>query len=101
VRGAYELTYSLWEGWLPLEQVEHGHKHLCVLTFSDPVPTLVHALYQKDGDFTNPSLHPFRIGLCDFADFDAITRTLARRAHLKEVYGATWWEHKEQDQSPQ
>jgi len=95
VRAAYEVTHSIWEGWLPLDQVEHGHKHICVLTFTDQVPDIVHSLYQEDGDFAHPWFHELKVGLCDFGDFDAITRALTRRAHLKETYGTTWWEHEE------
>jgi hypothetical protein len=101
VRVAYELTHSIWEGWLPLDQVEHGHKHICVLTFPNQVPDIVRPLYQEDGDFTNQSFHKFKVGLCDFTDLDAITHALARRAHLKETYGTTWWEHEEEGLSPQ
>lgn len=101
VRVAYELTHSIWEGWLPLDQIEHGHKHICVLTFPDQISDIVHLLYQEDGDFTSQLFHKFKMGLCDFTDFDAITRALTRRAHLKETYGTNWWEQQEQGSSPQ
>jgi hypothetical protein len=41
------------------------------------------------------------MGLCDSADFDAITRTLMQRAHLKEIYGTDWWEQQEQGSTSQ
>jgi hypothetical protein len=93
VRVGYELTQSIWEGWLPLDQVELGYKHLCVLTFPDRVPDMLHRLYPEEGGFASQGFHPFRVGLCDFTDFDAIAGALTRRAQSKETYGTTWWAH--------
>lgn len=94
VRIPYILTQSIWEGWMPVDFVEHGHKHLCIFSFPQGVPDIIRQLppeesYRSDADAG------IRLGLCEFRDLQAIINRKTQVALLKLRHGDKWHEFDE------
>ncbi|MGN6647390.1 MAG: hypothetical protein ACTHJT_12770 [Cytophaga sp.] len=48
IQEVYVLTQSIYEAWLPMDSMSHGHKHLCMLTFKKAVPEIINLLCRAD-----------------------------------------------------
>lgn len=95
LRVNYVLTQCIWEAWVPLHGLDHGHKHLCVFEFDQKVPGILNLLHRQEGKFSTVPLKQTKLGFCQSADFPAITEELERINKLKTQYGTKWWEHDE------
>jgi hypothetical protein len=93
----YELTQSMLVlGRIgTFDSVEHGHKHLCVLTFEQGIPAILELLHQEDGTYCTPHTDREVLGLCMACDLPAITERHEKVEQLRAQYGAKWWEHDE------
>ncbi|OQP50880.1 hypothetical protein A4H97_03380 [Niastella yeongjuensis] len=70
----FQLTQSVWEGWFPIGNIDHGHKHLVVLEFVDKVPDIFNSLHlENNRSSTVPKPH-LALGLCQFSDLTEITK---------------------------
>lgn len=68
----FNLTQSIWEGWIPWDSIEHGHKHLCVFEFEKEIPEILqklHVMKNKLSDVPNGAL---KLGICQMKDFEEI-----------------------------
>ena len=94
---SYTLTQSiiLLGGGLPIGRIEHGHKHICVITFAQEVPAIFNLLHKEDGSFRTPPEGRKRLGFCAATDLPAITAEEERIAQLRTQYGAQWWKYDE------
>lgn len=93
---SYTLTQSIISlgGGLPISSVEHGHKHICVLTFEQEVPAMFQLLHRLEGTASTVSLRDaFKLGFCQAADLPAITAAHERITQLRAQYGPHWWKH--------
>ena len=88
----YELTQSVFEGWYPIDSVEHGHKHLCIFSFEEDVPEIVNFLYKDEGQFSTP-LGQSSLGFCNSNDFEAIKMRAESVIVLKRKHGGEWWNY--------
>lgn len=73
----YILTQSIYEGWVPTDKVEHGHKHLCIFRFEDTIPEIINLLPTATviNQYTPPS--PYHLlGFCNSHDFKAVTQRI-------------------------
>jgi hypothetical protein len=89
----YALTQSVINlaGGLPIGRLEHGHKHICVLTFEQEVPAVFQLLHQLAGRTTpEPPGNSFKLGFCQASDLPAIAAEHARVARLRAQHGALW-----------
>jgi len=96
---SYLLTQSVIDlgGGFPISSVEHGHKHICVLTFEQEVPAIFQLLHRLEGNVsTMPLRGAFQLGFCQVADLPAITAARERTARLRAQYGANWWKYDEE-----
>ena len=96
---SYLLTQSIIDlgGGFPISSVEHGHKHICVLTFEQTVPAILQLLHRLEGNVsTVPLRGAFRLGFCQTADLPAITAEHERIARLRRQYGTEWWKYDEE-----
>lgn len=96
---SYTLSQSVIDlgGGLPIGRIEHGYKHICVLTFEQAVPAILHLLHQSEGNVsTVPVRGAFQLGFCQAADLPAITAEHDRIAQLRAQYGAEWWKYDEE-----
>lgn len=93
----YEITQSilLLGGLHTFNSVEHGHKHLCVLTFEQEVPAIFERLHQEDGTYCAPIKNREKLGFCMARDLPAITERLEKVAQLRAEYGSEWWKYDE------
>lgn len=87
------LTQSIYEGWIPTNTVENGHKHLLVFRFENEIPKILFKLHKEDtfGD-TRPKIYT-KLGFCNQKDFEAIANNLKKRHLLIEKYGMEYWKY--------
>ncbi len=69
-----EVVFAIWNGWLPLETVEHGHKTICVIEFQDGIPDELTGLTEFDK--WSKSTTNLDFGLCNEKDAELITTKL-------------------------
>lgn len=93
----FKLTQSIWEGWAPIGNIEHGHKHLVVLEFADKVPAIFKNLYLVKNKFSGVPYPHFALGLCQLSDLPEITKRQNKVKSLKERYGKTWWQYDDEE----
>lgn len=68
-----KLTQSLFEGWFPCDGIDHGHKHIIVLTASDSIPGMLLTLPQMSVPETNWNWNPDEVvGICNVDDIEDI-----------------------------
>lgn len=89
----YELTQSIYEGWLPSNAIDDGHKHFTVFSFKSSIPKILNLLHSGDQKFSTSLPGQTRLGFCNAKDFDAIKQRLEQIVELKKQYGKTWYEH--------
>ncbi|MCX6317992.1 MAG: hypothetical protein NTW29_11920 [Bacteroidetes bacterium] len=87
----FELTQSIYEAWYPMEEINHGHKHLCVFSFSETVPEIVYSLHSLSGKFSTLSKEHPLLGFCHSADFEAIKIRIDKVKKLEKQHGEKWW----------
>ncbi len=72
IQEEYLLTQSIHEAWMPLNNISHGHKHLCILKFKSRIPEMINLLYRADEKFcTTPNSH-IKLGFCHSENFEQI-----------------------------
>jgi hypothetical protein len=60
------ITQAIFNGWMPIDYLEKGHKHVCVMRFSNQIPRIFNsAATFKDGRQSDG----IEIGLCDVDEF--------------------------------
>ena len=91
----YELVQSIHEAWLPMNRLNHGHKHLCVFSFDRALPGILNTLHRGDKKFTTAPKGQKLLGFCHSRDFGAITKRIEKTTELKKRFGNNWWEHDE------
>lgn len=72
IKEEYELTQSIFEGWYPVDSVNHGHKHLCIFKFKNSIPVIFEHLYKADEKFSNIAGMYNKLGFCHSDDFEEI-----------------------------
>lgn len=92
VRTPYVLSQCIWEGWLPVDFVDDGHKHLCIFTFEEGIPDIIRQLPPEIRDY-HLRKNTIRLGLCQFADLQAIIDRKTKEAILKAKYGKEWYDY--------
>ena len=73
-----------------MPMVEHGHKHVLVLTFLEKLPAILALLPSELNRGIDGAI---RLGLCSSADFSAIAERTLKVLSLSAQYGAYWWKH--------
>ena len=91
VQTTYELVQSIYEGWLPSNRVEHGHKHLSIFRFDNGLPEILHILHKEEGRTSSAPKGQKLLGFCHSKDFDQIKRRIEKTLELKALHGEKWW----------
>lgn len=89
----YELVQSIHEAWAPMNNVGHGHKHLCIFRFDKEVPGILNMLHKEESKFSTVPKGQRSLGFCNAVDFEAITERIEKVLALKGRYGDKWWEY--------
>lgn len=93
----FVLTQSIWEGWYPIDYIDHGHKHLCILKFENKVPDLLKQLHYETEKYSSWTWDAKKVlGLCQMKDIKSIIERLHEETKLKEIHGKNWHEFDEQ-----
>lgn len=95
----FQLTQSIYEGWLPIESIEHGHKHLCIFKFEKEVPAMIQQLHVAQNKFSDVPKGSVKLGICDQADFSEIKKRRDYVKELRECYGTDWWKFDKENES--
>ena len=69
---SFKLTQSIFEGWFPIETIEHGHKHLCIFEFDGSLPELIVRLDSSTQKTSRDAMSNLRLGICQQADLEHI-----------------------------
>lgn len=93
IKTNYQIEYCLYEGWLPSDKIEDGHKHLNILSFEESIPEIIKLLHVSDSKRWNPTKEYKTLGFCNSNDFESISKHLKMVKELKANYGESWWEH--------
>jgi len=88
VQAKFELTQSIFEGWYPSDFIEHGHKHLCILTFENQIPDIIKKLHYETEKYSNWVWDASKVlGLCQTTDIQSIIDRQLKEIKRKELYG--------------
>jgi hypothetical protein len=72
----YTLTQAVFNGWMAIEELSHGHKHVIIIQFPDGIPPICDKLpafrVGQGWDLTAP------LGFSNFQDYAAICQHLTR-----------------------
>ena len=91
IQTAFVLTQSIWEGWYPIDNIEHGHKHLCILTFENQIPGILDQLHYETGKYSTWTWDDKKVlGLCQMTDIQSIIARQHKKTKLKELHGDNW-----------
>lgn len=89
----FKLTQSIFEGWYPSDFIDHGHKHLCILTFEDQIPDVIKKLHYETEKYSNWTWDTSKVlGLCQTKDIQSIIARQQKEIRLKELYGDNWYD---------
>lgn len=71
------ILQSVFNGWFPIDKIEHGHKHACVTKFAH-IPQLIQqaAIIENVTDLNNSET---KLGLCSANDFPHIVAELQNK----------------------
>lgn len=75
----YQLTQSIHEAWFPIDEVGHGHKHLCVFSFEGALPGILNTLHKEDTRFSTAPGGQKSLGFCNSKDFEAIKERIEKK----------------------
>ncbi len=89
----FKITQSIFEGWYPINSVEHGHKHLCVFEFENEIPKIIYRLQVSSNKRLDLSKRSIKLGICLSEDRLAIENRLKYIIGLKEKHGNEWWKY--------
>lgn len=89
----YTLTQSIFEGWYPTNFIDHGHKHLCILTFENSVPDVFNRMHYETEKYSAWTWDDKNVlGLCQMEDIQNIIGRRHKETKLKELHGDNWYE---------
>ena len=74
VKTKYCLTKCLWEAWYPTDFLGLGHKHLCIFSFEQSIPSILYLLHKNDGMRTTAPTGQVELGFCTSEDFREIKK---------------------------
>jgi hypothetical protein len=86
-----QLEQSIYEGWLPIDTVDIGHKHLCIFSFEDEIPQIFEKLHIGKEKFSNVPKGSTALGICNQDDFEEIRKRQLYVNDLKSKHGLAWW----------
>ena len=93
-----QLTQILYEGWLPTNYVDHGHKHICIFESELPSPILFNDLYCSADPMDYPKdKDQFQVGICRFEDYPEIKKYREDYLELLKIHGNQWLDHSKLD----
>ena len=73
-----KLTHSIWEGWYPVNYVEHGYKHLLIFNFEEGIPKIINELYIETEKFSRVTNDSFTLGICQIEDYEKIKEDIIK-----------------------
>jgi len=80
VQTKFSLTQSIWEAYYPIDYIDHGHKHLCILTFDSEIPEIFKTLHYETGKYSSWQWNERKVlGLCQINDLQSITENLQEK----------------------
>ena len=90
----FVLSQSICEGWFPVGFIECKHKHLCILTFENDVPSIFHKLIEEEA-YNGSSKSNKPLGICDSNILPALLSDRRHQQLLRKKYGDDWHKYYE------
>lgn len=91
IHSDFTLTQSIFEGYLPIDYIEHGCKHLCIFKFENNIPEIIkHLHYETKKHLTWNWDVKKVLGFCQLSDIQSIIDRRLKEAKLKELHGENW-----------
>jgi len=87
------ITQSIWEGWFPLNTIDHGHKHLIIANFEKEVPEIIFELHEEKEKFSSVPKESLLLGICQIENHNKIKNYLETVKELRKKYGADWYDY--------
>ncbi len=84
VECSMKITQSIYEGFYPIDSIEHGHKHFFVLEFINKIPKIINEIYKSTNIMQEPTGSNYQIAICNLEDFEYIKRDIQNQQQLKE-----------------
>ena len=72
LRVDYQLTQAVFEAWFPMDNINCGHKHLCIFSFEETLPDILSTMHKIDGLFSTAQNDQKKLGFCHSKDFEEI-----------------------------
>lgn len=76
-----------------IDEVGHGHKHLCVFTFETGLPDILNKLQKVNGKYISAFNVPKALGFCNAKDFEEIKVKIEKTLELRKLSGDKWLEY--------
>lgn len=77
------LTQSIWEAYIPLDHISHGHKHLVIFNFESNIPEIIYDLYEENEEKISLFQDSLKLGFCLKKDFAKIKSSKVNRLRTK------------------
>lgn len=87
------LKQSIWEGWYPINNVDHGHKHLMIFQFEKEIPEIISELHVERKKYLTIPKNSINLGICQLTDYDLIRENQLKIRKLRKLYGSNWSEY--------
>ena len=72
----FTITQAVLNGWTGVNQINRGHKHICVIQFEKTVDNIFRLLTHFD--LKQPAHNKIQLGFCDKTDFEEIKTRLVQ-----------------------
>ena len=71
----YIVTQAVFNGWMPVNEISRGHKHICIIEFPNEMPDIFLSVPLFDETLQKG----IQLGFCDQTDFESIQTNLSQR----------------------
>lgn len=72
------LKQAIFEAWYPIDQLDHGHKHLCIFQFQDQIPSLIYEIEKLEQGVLAQVPIGISVGICQWEDYSYIKKSLLK-----------------------
>lgn len=93
IQTAFILKQSIWNGWYPINCIEHGHNHICIFEFENGPPPIINNLYIEKQKYSTWRWDEKKVlGFCQSTDIKNIIERRQKMNDLRKLYGNDWME---------
>tara|TARA_B100000780_G_C20939571_1_gene374712 strand:- start:4 stop:498 length:495 start_codon:yes stop_codon:yes gene_type:complete len=68
-----EVKFSIWNGLIPIDTIDHGHKTICIISFDKEVPKILNQVPNWT-DFKKGNYRYNKFGLCNKQHYEQVIK---------------------------